>query len=85
MEFSEPPVDPCQVAEAWEAWCGETPWSKALREFGALGGKIIWWMGYPRSMSAIPLCFSLFFRGKKLPCNSRLKDIKQAIIKAKER
>ena len=68
------------VAEQWVLWCGETQWSESLREFGKLGGKIVWWCGYPRSASAIPLCFTLILSsGKKYQGTSRLKDIKNAI------
>lgn len=68
------------TAKAWVAWCGETSWSKYLYRFGELGGKMIWWGGYPQSVSAIPLCFQLFTpNGIELECNSRLKDIKAAI------
>ena len=72
------------VADAWETWCGETPWSIALREFGNLGGTIIWWCGYPRSKSAISLCFTLYLNGAKLPGSSRLKDIRRTICIAKK-
>ena len=71
-----------EVAEMWESWCGETKWSKSLRKFGDAGGRVIWWSGYPRSASAIPLCFSLFLDGKELNGGSRLKDIRAAIAKA---
>ena len=68
------------TVEAWVAWCGETPWSKYLRRFGELGGKMIYWGGMPQSASAVPLCFQLFAPdGKELPCESRLKDIKAAV------
>lgn len=73
-------ADPIPVAEAWERWCGETQWSKALREFAALGGRITWWCGYPQSVSAIPLCFTLHkSTGEEINGGSRLKDIKAAI------
>jgi len=45
-----------------------------------LGGKVEWWCGYPRSKSAIPLCFSLIDAdGKKLEGSSRLKDIRDSV------
>lgn len=78
------PVSCEEVATQWDLWCGPTPWSYTLRKFGILGGKIIWFCGYPHSASAIPLCFGLI-----MPDNtefiapdlrhSRLKDIKQAL------
>ncbi len=79
---------PDNVAALWEAWCGETPWSKGLREFGALGGLIQYWCGVPRSASAIPLCFGLFYPdGRRIETggDSRLKDIRAAISILKER
>lgn len=73
-------IPPEQVAADWEDWCGVTKWSIALRKFGELGGKIVWWSGYPQSKSAIPLCFSLFRPdGVEILCKSRLKDIRAAI------
>jgi len=72
--------DPAEIAEAWESWCGETPWSRALRRFGELRGKMQWLDGYPRCRSAIPLCFCLYAPdGSELPSHSRLKDIRAAI------
>ena len=72
-----------EVAKQWENWCGDTPWSRGLREFGDEGGKIIWYCGFPRSKSAIPLCFSLVMpSGIEVPGSSRLKDIKEAIHRA---
>lgn len=68
------------VAEQWERWCGKTPWSENLRKFGRLGGKIIWWGGYPQSKSAMPLCFVLVMPDKREWKGSRLKDIKQAVL-----
>lgn len=50
-------VNPYQVVEYWEAWCGPTLWSKhAIRLIDA-GGHIAHWCGVPRSHSAIPLTF----------------------------
>jgi hypothetical protein len=78
--------DPDEVAEAWEFWCGETPWSRSLRRFGELGGRVRWFGGYPRSRSAIPLCFCLYGPdGRELPSRSRLKDIKAAVATLEER
>ena len=76
-----PPIEnPDNIAELWEAWCGETEWSRSLRRFGELGGKIRYWCGMPRSASAIPLTFALFKPdNSELPCKYRLKDIKAAI------
>ncbi|KKL57994.1 hypothetical protein LCGC14_2229800 [marine sediment metagenome] len=72
------------VAERWEQWCGDTAWSRAMREWAALGGKVIWWGGVPRSASAIPLCFVLIdATGSKMPGNSRLKDIQAAVAARK--
>jgi len=77
---------PYEVAKAWENWCGPTPWSQALREFGKLGGRIKWLCGYPRSKSAIPLAFVLYApNGTKLNEHSRLKDILEAVEKLKAR
>ena len=51
-------IQECEdVAEKWENWCGKNRWTNLLESFGILGGKIIWWTGYPQSGSAIPLCF----------------------------
>lgn len=73
-------IPPAQIAEDWEAWCGETAWSKSMRRFGELGGLAVLWCGFPQSKSAIPLCFSLFRPdGTELPGKSRLKDIRHAI------
>lgn len=81
-------IPPEQVVDDWERWCGETPWSIALRRFGELGGRVIWWGGYPRSASAIPLCFVLYDReGQELPReinHSRLKDIRAGITYLRE-
>jgi len=75
---------PHEVADEWEAWCGTTKWSTALRSLGDAGWSIQWWCGYPRSRSAIPLCFSLFTpNGDKFPCESRLTDLRAAIAQAK--
>lgn len=75
------PIQPAaEVAEVWESWCGDTPWSKALREFGSLGGLIRYWCGVPRCASAIPLTFELFAPdGTSLPCRYRLRDIRDAV------
>lgn len=82
MEHIKGPCDP--IADLWESWCGETLWSKKLKEFGRLGGKITYYCGMPRSASAIPLCFVLHLpNGKEFNGRSRLKDIQQAISKAK--
>jgi hypothetical protein len=67
------------VAKQWEKWCGKTAWSKNLREFGRQGGKIIWYCGFPQSVSAIPLCFVLVMPSGEELGHSRLKDIKEAI------
>ena len=72
------PVD--EVLEDWIAWAGETAWTKALREFGASGGLIVYWCGMPQCASAIPLAFTLHRPdGSRLPCDNRLKDIRAAI------
>jgi len=77
--------DPYEVAKAWEAWCGPSPWSRALREFGKLGGRIRWLEGFPRSKSAIPLAFILYAPdGTRLNERSRFKDILEAIKRLKE-
>ena len=73
-------ISPWQVAKRWEEWCGATAWSRAMREWGTLGGMVIWWGGVPQSASAIPLCFVLVdSAGQKMPGSSRLKDIRAAI------
>jgi len=73
--------DASYVAEMWETWCGETPWSTWMLRWADLGGKVEWWCGYPRSKSAIPLCFGLVGAdGKRLEGSSRLKDIRAAVI-----
>jgi len=79
--YATPPIEPpANVAHAWRAWCGDTPWTRALEEFGRLGGLIQDWGGMPRSASAIPLTFARFDAdGNELPCNYRLKDIRAAI------
>lgn len=68
-----------EIAESWESWCGETQWSKKLREFGELGGKIEYFCGVPQSASAIPLCFVLIMPDNSKFGSSRLKDIRNAI------
>jgi len=69
------------VAEWWERWCGETEWSKWMRRWHDLGGRVIWWGGYPQSKSAIPLVFQLVdSSGKRLDGNSRLMDIRHAVM-----
>lgn len=74
------PVDAKLVAEDWRQYGGDNPWTAALDRFGDLGGKVIWWCGYPRCASAIPLTFSLHMPdGTKAHCNYRLKDIRAAI------
>ena len=74
------PVSCDKIADLWDAWCGETTWSRKLRKFGVLGGQVIYWCGVPRSHSAIPLTFELIAPdGRRLPGTSRLKDIKAAI------
>lgn len=76
-------LQPCaDVADAWECWNGESQWSKGLRELQALGCRMVWYCGYPQSLSAIPLCFAIYdASGKRLPIEqrSRLKDIRAAI------
>ena len=82
---TRPIVPASQVADDWEAWCGETQWTKKLREFGSLGGLVRWWSGYPQSRSAIPLTFELFLAdGTKCECEYRLKDIRAAIELARQ-
>lgn len=70
------------TAALWESWSSAgVKWAKALREFGALGGRCEYWCGLPNSASAIPLTFALYAPdGKQMPCNYRLKDIKAAIV-----
>lgn len=68
-----------EVAEQWEKQCGKTSWSKNLREFGRLGGRIVWHGGYPRNKSATPPDFVLIMPGGKEYKGTRLGDIKGAI------
>ena len=86
MTYKPPQPEPAgDIADAWAQWCGENQWTKRLREFGNLGGKVKWWCGYPQSHSAIPLTFSLIMPdGTPFPCAYRLKDIRAAIDKATE-
>lgn len=72
--------NPARLARFFEAWCGETPWSKQLRRLGELGGLVKHYCGVPRSASAIPLCFSILLPdGHEFPCDSRLKDLRAAV------
>lgn len=75
--MSIPPIVPAaDIAEVWRSYGGDTPWTAALDEFGALGGLVQYWSGMPRCASAIPLTFALFSPdGEKLQCSYRLKDI----------
>ena len=70
-----------EVAKAWKWWCGSCAWTKAMEAFGKIGGRVRWWAGYPRSASAIPLCFTLILSEGQEINGSRLKDIKEAIAK----
>lgn len=77
-----PVLQPGQkLAARWEAWCGETHWSKTMRRFGELGGLVRDFGGVPQSRSAIPLCFSMHRAdGRKFEnLHSRLKDIRAAV------
>ena len=75
-----------QMAAIWASWCGDTAWTRAALEFGALGGRFKYYDGMPRSKSAIPLTFALLAPdGTELPSNSRLKDIRAAIATLKAR
>lgn len=75
--MSIPQIEPAvNVAEKWEAYQGETRWSKAMRRFGELGGLCQYWCGMPQCASAIPLTFALFAPdGTEFECKYRLKDI----------
>jgi hypothetical protein len=79
--MASPPIENAvNMAEEWEAYGGETTWSRAARRFGELGGLVQYWCGMPRSASAIPLTFALFKPdGTPLPSHYRLKDIHAAI------
>lgn len=82
------PEPVAKTVRAWTQWCGETPWTKYLIEFGQLGGLITYWCGVPRSASAIPLTFSLHYaNGERIEgCdNSRLKDLRAAVAILKAR
>lgn len=71
-----------EVAEAWENWCGKTKWSEGLRRLAWHGFKITWYCGYPKSHSAIPLCFTLVAPDGTIFNGSRLRDIQSAITHA---
>ncbi|KKL10450.1 hypothetical protein LCGC14_2555650 [marine sediment metagenome] len=78
--MNRPTVSAWQLAKRWEAWCGGTAWSKAMREWAELGGRVIDYGGVPLSASAIPLCFVLVdSSGQEMPGSSRLKDIRAAV------
>lgn len=70
---------PEEVAERWAVWCGENQWTKQMRELQKLNCKIIWHGGFPRSASAIPLCFVIVKPNGEKIGTSRLKDINQTI------
>ena len=75
---------PAAVADAWERWCGETAWSRTMRSFDGEGRYVIWFGGYPRSASAIPLCFVVYdTEGHSLTTGSRLRDLKTAAASIK--
>ena len=77
-----------EVADSWSNFCGVgSAWVQWMVSFGALGGKVRWWEGYPQSKSAVPLCFELFdSEDNKIPdTHSRLKDIKAAVAILKKK
>ncbi len=72
-------INPADIAYAWERWCGDTPWSRAMRRLGELGCLIRWWGGMPQS-TLVPLCFEILLpNGNWFPCESRLKDLRAAV------
>ena len=83
MPWPDGPIQPItgqELASEWRAWCGDCPWTDLMHQFGELGGTSVWWCGYPRSRSAIPLTFTLIGPdGQKMPCDYRLKDIRAAV------
>lgn len=73
------PICPTILAARWEAWCGDTKWSRAMMDFAAAGGMVQDWGGMPQSSSAIPLTFDLFLPdGSEFPGKYRLRDIQEA-------
>lgn len=69
-----------KVADIWEAWCGETPWSKYMRQAGTLGVRCVYFDGVPRSASAIPLTFVLVDdEGKWLTNGSTLRELRNFV------
>ena len=75
---------PEEVADHWEVWLGVTKWTEYMRALQPFNVSIIWYGGYPRSASAIPLCFVIQdINGNKLNEGSRLKDIKQTLLNLK--
>jgi hypothetical protein len=68
---------PGYVAGVWDEWCGPTAWSHEMRK---LEGRatITWYGGYPRSKSAIPLCFTITLNDGAVINGSRLRDIREA-------
>jgi hypothetical protein len=80
IQQAKPEIVACEdVAEAWEAFCGETKWSRLMREAGALGCKCVWWAGYPRSKSAIPLCFELIKGDARIMKGHYLYELQRAV------
>lgn len=74
--MSYEPMSPIDLAHAWSLWCGENKWTRSMRSLANVGCTVVWWGGYPRSASAIPLCFVIYLpNGKKFNGHSRLKDI----------
>ena len=69
---------PLAVAESWESWCGDTKWVKLMKRLQG-SAMIIWWGGYPRSASAIPLCFQIILNDGRVFDGSRLQDIQMAV------
>lgn len=68
----------CDIAQAWKAWCGDTRWSRAMRQCERMNLDITWFCGYPQSPSAIPLCFLIKdATGNKLNNGSTLRELER--------
>ena len=74
---------PAYVAQRWEQWCGPSPWSRAMFAMEGDGRYVVWFGGYPRSKSAIPLCFQVFSRDDApLTFDNGLRELQAAVSKA---
>jgi hypothetical protein len=72
--------NPEYIAERWEKFCGDCSWTRYMRALEGTGCKVTWYDGYPRSRSAIPLCFVIYLPdGTEYKGHSRLKDIRNVV------